>query len=212
VAGGIGAGLRRRQPGAGLVLAWTGGVVLFILCLYALLQWHPYSFRFWALVAPWMAVVGAWGLELLPRRVRLAAWGGVIFCTAVTFGNITVQAYQAGWSAAMHPERGLSYAVFSQVRIWSHRLDPIDAPLHVALPVNQPLAAFLRTGDNRRIDLMRLSGLPGTAEAAVSNLSGWLVVPARHFAGREGRVEKRVWLFYDDENSPFSLAAYRRTP
>jgi hypothetical protein len=70
----------------------------------------------------------------------------------------------------------------------------------------------VRTGDSRRVDLQRLSALPATAAAAVQNISGWLVVPARHFAGREGRVEKRVWLFYGDENSPFSLAAYRRVP
>jgi hypothetical protein len=163
-------------------------------------------------VAPWMAVVAAWGLELLPRRARLAGWGLVIACTGVMFGHISWFTYQAGWSAAMHPGRGLSFAVFSQVRTWSHRLDPVEATLHVALPVNQPLAALVRTGDPRRIELQRLSGLAATAESAVQNLSGWLVVPARHFAGREGQVEKRVWLFYGDENSPFSLAAYRRIP
>ena len=212
VAGVIGAGLRRRQPGAGLVLAWTGGVGLFVLSLYALLQWHPYSFRFWAMVAPWMAVVAAWGLELLPRLTRRAGWGLVICCVVATFGNITWQAYQAGWPAVAHPERGLSYVVFSQVRTWSHRLEPAEDSLHVALPVNQPLAAFVRTGDSRRIELQHLSTLPATAEAAVQNISGWLVVPARHFAGREGRVDKRIWLFYGDENSPFSIAAYRRVP
>ena len=53
---------------------------------------------------------------------------------------------------------------------------------------------------------------PFTAEAAVQDLDGWLVVPARHFSGHEGRVDRRLWFFYGDRDSPFSLAAYRRLP
>ena len=202
--------IRRREKDASLVLVWGGGVGLFVLCLYALLQWHPYSFRFWALVAPWMAVVAGWGLESLPRLARVAGWGVVAIGTAVTCWNGTVHTYQAGWPAVTSPGRGLGYAVFSQVRQWGQTLDPFDETLQVALPVNQPLAAFLRTGDARRIELRRLSQLPATAELAVQDSSGWLVVPAQHFSGREGRVEKRMWLFSGDENSPFSLAAYHR--
>lgn len=205
-----GALIRPRTPGAALVLVWGGGVGLFVLCLYALLQWHPYSFRFWILVAPWMAVVAAWGLESLPRLARVAGWGMVAFGTAVSCWNGTVHTYQAGWPAVASPGRGLGFVVFSQVRQWAQTLDPSDETLRVALPVNQPLAAFLRTGDARRIELRRLSQLPATAESAVQDSSGWLVVPAQHFAGREGRVEKRLWLFSGDENSPFSLAAYHR--
>ncbi len=212
VAGWIGAGLRRRQSGADLVLAWGGGVGLFVLCLYTLLQWHPYSFRFWILVAPWMAVVGAWGLELLPRRLRQVSWGIVTLCTLGTCWNVIGHTYQAGWPAVIRPERGLSYTVFGQVRHWTLSLAPADEALHVALPVNQPLAAFLRTGAPRTVELQKLSALSPQAESAVKDFAGWLVVPARHFAGREGRVEKLLWLFGGDENSPFSLAAYRRVP
>lgn len=201
---------RRGQPEAQLVLVWGGGVGLFVLCLYALLQWHPYSFRFWTLVAPWMAVVAAWWLESLPRPARLAGWGFVGVCTVSVFWSSTTGTYQAGWPAVRQPQHGLSYTVFSQVRQWTRTLGPASAPLRVALPVNQPLAAFLRIDDVRRIELRRLSQQPPTAEQAVQDLSGWLVVPARHFAGREGRVEKHSWFFFGDENSPFSLAAYHR--
>lgn len=201
---------RRPQFEARLVLVWGGGVGCFVLCLYALLQWHPYSFRFWTLVAPWMAVVAAWGLESLPRPARLAGWVFVGGSTLLVFGSSTSGTYQAGWPAAMQPQQGLSFTVFSQVRQWTRTLDPSSATLLVALPVNQPLAAFLRTGEARRVELRRLSEQPPTAELAVRQLEGWLVVPAGHFSGREGRVEKREWLFFGDAKSPFSLAAYRR--
>jgi hypothetical protein len=209
-AGFLGALLNRRRVGAGTVLVWSSGVVLFVLTLYALLQWHPYSFRFWLLVAPWMTVVAAWGLESLPGLARKFCWAFVAFCTVTIFWNSTLHTYQAGWPAVAHPERGLSFTVFSQVRQWTRSLDPATAPLHVALPVNQPLAAFVRLGDGRRVELQRLSALPATAEVAVQNLDGWLIVPVRQFVGREGRVEKRSWLFFGDEASPFSLVAYRR--
>ena len=208
---GSGLALRhRRAPGADLVLVWSGGVGLFALCLYALLQWHPYSFRFWAVVAPWMAVVAAWGVESLPRPARLTGWTIMAFGTAVIFWSGNTRTYQAGWPAAAHPERGLGFTVTAQIRQWVRTLDSTREPLRVALPVNQPLAAFVRLGDARRVELRSLAQLPGTAEAAVSGGDGWLVVPAGHFAGREGRVEKRTWFFFGDEKSPFSLAAYRR--
>ncbi len=204
--------LRRRRPGADLVLLWGAGVIGFVLCLYTLLQWHPYSFRFWLLVAPWMAVVTAWWLEMLPRLARLWGWGFIALCTGTVFFNDTVHTYQAGWAAVAHAERGLSFTVFSQIRAWLPVLDPSDATLQVALPVNQPLAAFLRLDNARPVKLRRLSELPPTAEAAVQDLDGWLVVPARHFSGHEGRVDRRLWFFYGDRDSPFSLAAYRRLP
>ena len=209
-AGFLGALFNRRRTGASTVLVWSGGVVLFVLTLYALLQWHPYSFRFWLLVAPWMTVVVAWWLESLPGLARKFGWAFAALCTVTIFWNSTLHTYQAGWPAATHPERGLSFTVFSQVRQWTRSLGPATASLHVALPVNQPLAAFVRLGDGRRVELLRLSALPATAEAAVQNLDGWLIVPVRQFVGREGRVEKRPWLFFGDETSPFSLVAYRR--
>ena len=202
--------LQRRRQGANLVIGWSVGVGLFVIWLYALLQWHPYSFRFWVLVAPWLAVVAAWGLASLPRYARIAGWALAAVGASLTLWQSTAHAYQAGWPAVRQPERALGYTVYRQVRAWTGALDQIGSPLRVALPVNQPLAAFLRTKENRRIELQTLAELPATAEAAVQHWSGWLVVPARHFAGREGRVEKRTWFFYGDENNFFSLAAYRR--
>ncbi|MBI2497509.1 MAG: hypothetical protein HYV75_06185 [Opitutae bacterium] len=202
--------LRSRAVGAELVLLLGAGTVLFGLSLYGLLQWHSYSFRFWTLVAPWMAVAAAWGLEALPRGLRTGTWLLVAAGTAAVFWHSTLHTYQSGWQAVVHPERALSYSVFAQTRGWARTLAPAGGTLHVALPVNRPLAAFMRTGTDRRVELQALSALPATAAAAVQSLDGWLVVPARHFAGREGGVEKRTWLFYGDEKSPFSLAAYRR--
>lgn len=209
-AGFLGALRNRRRAGADAVLVWSGGVGLFVLCLYALLQWHPYSFRFWLLVAPWMAVLAAWGLETLPGLARKFSWVFVGVCSATVFWTATTTTHQAGWAAIARPERALGFTVFSQVRQWARSLEGPNTSLHLALPVNQPLAAFVRTGGGRRVELRRQSALPATAEAAVQAIDGWLVVPARQFSEREGRVEKRVWHFFGDESSPFSLAAYRR--
>ena len=209
-AGFLGALLNRRRAGADAILVWSVGVGLFVLCLCALLQWHPYSFRFWLLVAPWMAVSAAWGLEALPHLARKGAWVFVGVCAATVFWTATTNTHQAGWAAVARPDRALGFAVFSQVRQWAGSLEAPNTPLHLALPVNQPLAAFVRTGDGRRVKLRRLSALPATAETAVREIDGWLIVPARQFSGREERVEKRVWLSFGDEGSPFSLAAYRR--
>jgi hypothetical protein len=147
---------------------------------------------------------------MLPRRVRFATWVVVGGCTASVCWNSTLHTYQSGWSAVAQPARALGFSVFVQTRGWVRTLEPATAGLEVALPVNRPLAAFLRGYPPRRVTLRSLAALPATAEAAVAATDDWLVVPANFFAGHEGRVEKRTWLFAGAAGSPFSLAAYRR--
>jgi hypothetical protein len=80
----------------------------------------------------------------------------------------------------------------------------------VALPANLPVAAFFRLPGARTELAGAVPGARATAEGAVPADGGWLVVPAGVWAGREGRVAARTWLYRGEEGSAFSLAAYRR--
>ncbi len=201
---------RARDQAARLVLVWGGGVVVFLLVQHALVQWHHWAFRFLVLAAPWVGVVGAWGIERLPRKVRVALWTVAVVSALQVFAVVQWRVNQAAWQAVTRPNRALSHFVYHHWRDWGATLGPAGSPLTLAQPINQALAAFVRVDPARRIELRHLAAQPATAEAAVRSLDGWLVVPARFFAGRESHVEKRVWFFNGDEASEFSLAAYRR--
>lgn len=206
----VGAGLaltRLRRPDARLVLVWAAGVIAFGLFFHAMHQWHPFAFRYLALAAPWIAIVGAWGLEKLPLRARRVAWAVVLLATADVAAHIVLHTHQSGWRAVAQPERSRGVFVTHSWRTWSEQL---DGPLAIALPGERPIAAFYRQAHARRVDFVPGAGAGvATAEALARTLPGWVIVPAARFLGAEGRVAARTWLFEGREESPFSIAAYR---
>lgn len=204
---------RRRKPFAGLVLLWGGGVVLFVVTMNWMLCWHPWIFRFLALAAPWLAVVAAYWIEGLSKWFRRGAWGVVAFAGLTSFWAATMHTPQAGWQAVARPEQTLSHYVYTQWRGWILSLES-DAPrpLTVALPINRPLAAFLRLPGAREVRLAREAGKTiDTVEMLLADNPGWAIVPAARFMGAEGRVLGRIYRFFGEGgSSPYSLAAYRR--
>ncbi len=203
---------RSRAEGAAQILVWGSGVIAYVLTQHALVQWHQWAFRFAVLAAPWLAVVGAWGVNRLGRRGQIAVWVVAVFSAAQVFVNVQWQANQAAWQATVRPDRALSHFVFSRWREWAAGLDSPGNPLTVALPINAPLAAFYRQPSGQAV---RLAPVPGdavrTAEQFLQGKPGWIIVPAGRFMGFEGRVLGRVYCYFgQDGRSGYSLAAYRR--
>jgi hypothetical protein len=197
------AGGGRKRPSAVQVLVWGGGVIGYLLVQHALVQWHHWAFRFMVLAAPWVAVVGAWGVNCLPGKLRLGVWTVLLVSAAEVFFVMQGRTGQAAWLAVTHPERSASYYIYSHNRAWAGQLDLPDEPLRLAFPINRALASFYRPAPPRPAELERLSTLDAaTAEAAVGAAPGWLLVPLEHFMGREGRVMGRAAL-------SLNLAAYR---
>ena len=203
---------RWRKRETRLVVVWSAGVVVFLLFFHGMQQWHPYAFRYFVLVSPWVAVVSAWGIEQLGRGWRTVAWAFVLAATADVGWRITTHTHQAGWRTVAQPERSLGAFVSQRWREWSAQLAPAGAPLTLALAEERPLAAFYRQSPPREIIFRADAEAFATAEIFVRGAAGWVIVPAARFLGREGRVDARVWLFDGDEQNPFSLAAYRVLP
>ena len=196
------AALARKRGASAQVLVWGGGVIGYLLVQHALVQWHHWAFRFMVLAAPWVAVVGAWAVCALPRKLRVAVWAVLIVSAVQVFAVVQGRTSQAAWQALVYPERSGSYYFYSNWRAWAGQLDHPAEPLRLAFPINQALASFYRLDPPRRVSLESLSGIGGaTAEAAVGSAPGWLLVPLEHFMGREGRVMGRTVFF--------NLAAYR---
>ncbi len=201
---------RWRQERGHLILVWSAGVVTFLFFFHAMQQWHPYGFRYFVLVAPWVAIVAAWGIEQLVGRWRFLVWTLVAAAALDVGWRVTTHVHQGGWKTVARPERSLGYFVAAGWRDWSQHLDRAGEPFCLALPEERPLAAFYRQWPPRKVIFKSDSGNgAATAEDFVRGNSGWVIVPAARFLGREGRVAASVWLFAGDENNNFSLAAYR---
>ncbi len=202
--------VRFRRSASRLILVWSGGVAVFLVYYHAMQQWHPFGFRYFVLVAPWIAVVSAWGLEQLPRHLRWIGWAGALVAAGDVGWAVTTHTPQAGWLSFRDPERVTGNFVSQAWREWSQQLEPADSPLVVALPEERPVTGFHRQSPARWITLQRPPGARfATAEEFSRATPGWSIVPATRFLGREGRVAAKVWLFQGDERHPFSLAAYR---
>ncbi len=203
LAGLVLAAVARKRAAAGQILIWGAGVLVYLVVQHALVQWHHWAFRFMVVAAPWVAVTGAWGLGVLPRKLRVAAWAVVLASAAEVFVMVQARAGQAAWPALTQPGRSASYFYYRNWRTWAGQLDQPDAPLRLAFPIDHALASFFRLDPPRPVVIERLSDIKDmTAEAAVGSAPGWLVVPLEQFMGREGRVMGRTGLF--------NLAAYRK--
>ena len=195
---------------AALVAVWSLGIVVFLVFFHAMQQWHPYGFRYFVLVAPWLAVVAAWGLREMPRPAGGLLWGVAGLTMAVMTWSAIFGTYQSGWRAIAQPENARGYFVARQWAAWAQALDRPESAWRVALPDRRPIAAFYRGPAARAVELRPQPGpAVGTAEDLAKAEPGWVIVPAARFIGREGRVLARTWLFEGAEDSPFSLAAYR---
>ena len=201
---------RRNDATAAQVFVWFSGVVLFVLVQHALVQWHQWAFRFLILAAPWIAVVGVWFVARLSRYLQLAAWVVVVTSALQVFLVIQIRTSQAAWSAVTRPGAALAGFLYSNLQTWAGQLDGLDRPMVLACPINYPLGAFYRLASGRTVAMRHFTELErGTAEDGVNPEGGWLIVPANQFKGNEGRVMGRTWLFNGQENTPYSLAAYR---
>lgn len=209
-AGAATAAVLPRRPGALSVLAWSAGIAVFWIFFSAIARWHPYGFRYYVLVAPWMAVVAAWWMQALPRPPRRIAWALFLLAAAGVCWTVSTTTPQAGWLAATLPEHSGGYFVFARWREWAEGLDEAGEPLRPSLAYNQPVAAFYRLPSGRTVrpEIMPDPGR-GSAEALMKGRSGWLIVPATLFMGREGDVMGRTWLAAGEASGPFSIAAYR---
>jgi hypothetical protein len=182
-----------------------------VLCLSAIQQWHGYSFRFYVLGAPWLAVAGAWGLERLAPRGRAALWTLVLAAGATVAWTVLTTTHQIGWRAIVQPGQSRGYFLYQQWRDWAQLLAGESRGLTVALPPNLPLAAFFRSPATAPVRLaVEPAARLASAEQAVPADHSWLLVTAGRFLGREGNVAVKTCLFRGDEASAFSLAAYRR--
>ncbi|HEY4299398.1 MAG TPA: hypothetical protein VGM73_00910 [Candidatus Didemnitutus sp.] len=199
--------LSRRGP-ARCTLVWGGGIILFLLVENALLQWHPWEFRYSIIVAPWLAVVGAWAVEALPALGRTILWTFLLASGFGTLAETTLLGDQVGWQAWTLPRQ--NGALGQHWRNWALGLAGEDPSLRVAVGTDRPISWLSRLGPGIKTRLESLRTLAGTsAEAAANASAGWLVVPASQFAGREGRVMGRTFLDRGDAANDLSLAAYR---
>lgn len=202
---------RRGQQAARTVIVSATGVIAYLVFFHAMQQWHPYGFRYFVLAAPWIAIVAAFGLTMLPRLWRITGWSLALGGATLVAAHTLTESHQAGWLAVTQPTHSRGRFVVGQWADWIRDFDHAGKPLFVSLPFNRPLAAFYRQGFDRKVKLLPEANLANiTAEEALTGLSaGWLVVPAARFLGNEGRVLGRVWLYDGEPGNVFSIAAYR---
>jgi hypothetical protein len=80
---------RRRRSDSRMILVWAGGIAVFLIYFHAMQQWHQFGFRYFVLVAPWVAVVAAWGLEQLPGRARWVGWAVALLAAVGVAWEVT---------------------------------------------------------------------------------------------------------------------------
>ena len=133
----------QRKPGAPrLIVAAAACTAGFLACFCALYQWWPSSFRFFSLIAPFLAVSAAWVLERLRPLARRLAWVVVAALSLSVGAEVYQGTANAGWQAI--PPVGVRWLFYGDLlveRVVVSRL-PSGSAVGVALPYNNVLAGF----------------------------------------------------------------------
>lgn len=208
---GLSFALFRHRPGSKLIRVWGVGVIIFLLFFHTMQGWHPYGFRYFVIAAPWIAIVGAWGIEQISPGWRPLLRSFVLLVAFDICSSVTIGISQGGLSSVLHPERFQGSYVTQGWREWSQRLDHADEPISIRLTEELPVAAFYRQHPARKVTHQKPLGanVDVTAEDMVRHEPGWIIVPVSRFLGREGRVASCVWLYRGQEDHVYSLAAFR---
>lgn len=190
----------------------TLGLILFLVFFHAMQQWHPYGFRYFILVVPWICILIVGWIRMLPKHLHLPVWFLLFFSSATVAWHTLANTHNAAWPAASRPDVSVHPYIYRAWRGWLAELSPEGDSMYVALPFNRQLAPFYRRGLQQQVKLVSMDDLAGiSAEQAVGSINGkWLITGPLQFAGNEGRVIRKVWLFRGEAASPYSLVAYRR--
>ncbi len=139
--------MRGEKTSARLVVAGSVYVLGFLACFSGLYLWWPTSFRFFSLIAPFLALAGAWAMERLPPRARVAGWLVAAALSLSVCGEVYFGTVNAGFRAI--PPVSVDWLFYSDLlaeRAIVSRLDP-GSTLGVSLPYNTVLAGFFRGGN-----------------------------------------------------------------
>jgi hypothetical protein len=174
---------RRGDEGARLVVAGSTCTAGFLACFSALYLWWPTSFRFFSLVAPFLALAGAWALEWFPTPARALAWavtaalclslGGEVYFGTVNAGSRAIPPLKVDWRF---------YGDLRAERSIVSRL-PAGSTLGVALPFDSVLAGFFRSGRGVRVRFLSAEALRHGGDGATvlreSRLDALVLRPPR---------------------------------
>jgi hypothetical protein len=198
-----GMGWAGRTPGEPrLVVAAAVCAAGFLACFSALYLWWPSSFRFSSLVAPFLALAAAWGLERLRARARALAWIVAAGLSVSLMAEVYLGTANAGWRTIPPVEvRWLFYRDLVAERAIVAALPP-SSTLAVALPYNTVLAGFFWERQRVRVRFVTSEAVSraGDAESILreSGLDALVARPGMPVGGRPP-------LLLGDPASPFLL-------
>jgi len=173
--------MRGEKTPARIVVAGSVCVVGFLACFSAFYLWWPSSFRFFSLIALFLALAGAWAVERLPARARRPAWLVVAALCLSVCGEVYFGTVNAGFRAI--PPVKVSWLFYGDLlaqRAIVARMDP-GSTLGVALPFNTVLAGVFRGGNGVRVRFVTIETLrregSGAAVLRENGLDALIVRP-----------------------------------
>jgi hypothetical protein len=154
-------GLRCQTQAARLWMGISASLLLFFPVFSALFLWWPALFRYFCLLAGFMALTASFGIVTLFKRSSMIVWGMLAVFAVCSLLEMYFNTFNAGFHT-MRP---------AVVQMFDYQKDllaeqaaivdgvPDNARVAVLLPWNSVLAGFFRNGKNVRVYFMETETL-----------------------------------------------------
>ncbi len=185
----LGRYFRNRDRSALLWLSFAVGIGGFLIFFSALFHWWPTSFRYFNLLAPWMAVLGMVPFHLLPSG-RMRAGCAILWTVAsITLCGVYFRTFNSGWQTLIRSREVPAYLRTYKLQREIVDQFPENSRIGVMLPWNQVLAGFYRNQTGARVRLLKTNALPQFPDASTlreHGLDGLISLPMQPPASNPG--------------------------
>jgi hypothetical protein len=203
---------RRADARATSRLALGGAAMAFLYYFFHKTFVHPFNFRYFTLVVPFVAVVAAaaWPTRRAWRASLLAA-SVVILLQGYTVFDLQNRNVLGGWRSLF--SRPDCTALFESLTAPLSHTAPNIRQVALALPMNQWISAYFRLPGERRVRFVAYDALPEEFGSAGQFLKqthsdALITIPSIFPAGPEPGVARQS----NGVSAPFSLVLFTRVP
>ncbi|HVU34250.1 MAG TPA: glycosyltransferase family 39 protein [Opitutaceae bacterium] len=202
--------LRGKRRTSDFPIALGLAVALFFGFFFTQPKIGAWDFRYFVLVAPFMAVVAS----SFPMRGTFALTGVLVLMVFATYSAFEIQARNdlGGWRALLHPDDVEAIADFASIQTQVIAAAPPGSVTTLALPMNDWLSPYYRLPGGRKTETRSLSEIqarfPSPQAFLLATRSAVLVTTPRLFspAETEGVTVMRTRLSARNAQSLFFVA------
>lgn len=147
--------VRTRNRKAAWILTFATGVICYHVFMAGFFKWSPFKFRYYLMIAPLLAIIGAYVFETAPKTTFYKTMCSAIgfLCLIIGFHSF-VMGTSSGLGSIINKDKSLTHIIVKAQRQAVLKMLNKNHSVAVALPYYARLSGFFRNASGASITLL----------------------------------------------------------